>query len=671
MPDASRIQRLQFWAFVLGALPLSLFILLLALMPQTSPTLTRIEAADLWIEPLGEAEFLTPYLQTVGAQPPNLAQAVWQPVTLPSSMEMPDYTDLPAHAPVARAWFRVQLPPEWHNPPAHSIHGGLGLMGNRIMGGPWAVWVNGQLVQTNLANWRATWNVPLRIPLPPTQAHSAAPDILIAITHQPDNGYGMGSLFVGHISDIDQAWRQRNFWHAGISNATGLIALALALTSLQLALGRPSQPMYFLLFANAVIWLASGFQYTHDVAHDGLAVWLSWAEDASINWIIVYTFLFAFTFENLALPRLRTALLLYAALITVISMPAWDWEKQALIFQHNINLLIYMGCSAFLTRHAFKRPSREIFLICTGNWLLFAFGAHDLYTLTNQAHPDHFHLMQIGVILSFIVFMYVTNRRYIQAMYVSERHEVKLQEQLAQQAQQLDQQHTALRQVELMQELQKQQKSFVQDLHDRVGGLLTSGGYMVRSGQASKEEMLHLLANLSQEVRALSTFPSAHPAAGLGTTLGEELANWRARTQPHIDRSPIALQWAVDPHLPELPLPEATARHLQALLAEVWANTLKHAQATQLTVSAWATPTHAILTTRDNGIGFDSHWADPTDTTHPGLGLKGMQPRAAAIGATLTLQTAPGEGCIWWLEIPLEVGSATKDGQALVQVVVA
>ena len=660
-PEPCHVQRLQFWAFVLGALPLSLFILFLAAMPQPSPTLTRINSADLWIEPLGQAEFLTPYLQTAVAQPPHLAQAHWQPVTLPNSIELPEYTDLPAKAPVARAWFRIHLPPEWRNPPdpsAQSIHGGLGLMGNRIMGGPWAVWVNGQLVQTNLANWRASWNVPLRIPLPPTQATAAAPDIFIAIIHQPDNGYAMGSLFVGQMSAIDQAWTQRNFLYAGISYAAGLIALALALTSFQLMRGHPREPMYFLLFANAVIWLASGFQYTNDVANDGLAVWLSWAEDASINWIIVYTFLFAFTFEKLALPRLRTALLLYAAVITLVSMPAWGWEKQALLFQHNINLLIYLGCSVFLSWQAWRKPRREIFLICTSNWLLFAFGAHDLYTLTNQAHPDQFHLMQIGVILSFIVFMYVTNRHYIQILNDAERHEVDLQRLLAAQALQLEKQHTDLRQMEVMQKLQQQQKGFVQDLHDRVGSLLTSGVYMVRSGQASKDEMLHLLASLSEEVRTLSAFPSPHPANGPTTTLGDELAYWRTRTQPQIDHSPIALHWDVATDLPEdLPLTLAAAREIQAMLAEMWANTLKHARATQFKVSAWATATHATIQISDNGVGFD-----PDHPPRQGLGLTGMQQRATAIGATLTLQqTDHGQGCTWRLEMLLEADPNTTN----------
>lgn len=642
---------------MLGALPLSLFILFLAAMPQPSPTLTRINTADLWIEPLGQAEFLSPYLQTAAAQPPHLAQAIWQPVTLPSSIELPDYTDLPAKAPVAKAWFRIHLPPEWRNPPdpsAQNIHGGLGLMGNRIMGGPWAVWVNGQLVQTNLDNWRASWNEPLRIPLPSIQTEDAAPDILIAITHRPDNGYAMGSLFIGHMSAIDQAWGQRNFWHAGISSVTGIIALALALTSLQLTLGRPREPMYFLLFANALIWLASGFQYTHDVTDDGLATWLSWAEDASINWIIVYTFLFAFTFEKLALPRLRTALLLYAAVITLVSMPILGWEKQALLFQHNINLLIYLGCSVFLSWHAYKHPSREIFLICTSNWLLFAFGAHDLYTLTNQSQPDHFHLMQIGVILSFVVFMYATNRRYIQILNEAEQHEADLQRQLSAQALQLENQHADLLQMKVMQQLQQQQKGFVQDLHDRVGSLLTSGVYMVRSGQANKEEMLHLLASLSEEVRTLSTFPSAQPANGPATMLGEELANWRMRTQPHMDLSHIALQWNVAPDLPDLPLTATTASEIRAMLAEMWANTLKHAKATRLDVSAWATATHATIQISDNGVGFD-----PDHLPHQGLGLTGMQHRATTIGASLTLQTAPGQGCTWRLEMPLEVGGAS------------
>jgi signal transduction histidine kinase len=55
-----------------------------------------------------------------------------------------------------------------------------------------------------------------------------------------------------------------------------------------------------------------------------------------------------------------------------------------------------------------------------------------------------------------------------------------------------------------------------------------------------------------------------------------------------------------------------------------------------------------VLEVSDNGVGFDPEAA----RTRGGFGLRSMQERAARIGASVTLRTAPGAGTTVHVEVP-------------------
>ncbi|SMC03869.1 two-component system, NarL family, sensor histidine kinase DegS [Sulfobacillus thermosulfidooxidans DSM 9293] len=77
------------------------------------------------------------------------------------------------------------------------------------------------------------------------------------------------------------------------------------------------------------------------------------------------------------------------------------------------------------------------------------------------------------------------------------------------------------------------------------------------------------------------------------------------------------------------------------ILQEALANIHKHAQATQVTLTAELTSEALIITLRDNGRGFDP------SAMHPGhYGLSTMAQRAALVGATWLLETSPGAGTV-------------------------
>src|SRR5205085_10592966 len=70
-------------------------------------------------------------------------------------------------------------------------------------------------------------------------------------------------------------------------------------------------------------------------------------------------------------------------------------------------------------------------------------------------------------------------------------------------------------------------------------------------------------------------------------------------------------------------------------------NAAKHAHPTRIEVVLKADANSVLMVIDDDGIGFDaSSWTTATD----GIGLGSMRERAALIGATLEIESAPGRG---------------------------
>lgn len=649
-PRVDTANRWVAWGIGLVAAPLALFIIVAVLLPRSTPGVVPIPTAQVWSEPLGNFAFNQTTLAEAIQRPPPPLTAAWRTVSLPLGIALDADIDLPDDAPKSRVWFRVSIPQRLldNTPGAPARIGRIGLMGNRIMGGPWAVWVDGKLLQSNLADWRIGWNVPMRVmlPLDIAQPH----DVLISVVYPDAKAYAMGSLFAGSAEAVDQAWHDRNLWHTGITVANGSIAAALMLFTLQLALARRQEPVYGLLCANALYWLVLGFQYSHDfTGNEALSSWFGWAVDASVNWVVSLGVLFALELERLAFPRLRIALIVYATLSTLATMPLWHWNKSALIAQHLVNVAVFVPCTLYLTWHALRQQTRSSWMLTLVFWVLVALGTHDLFYLSNQASPDHVHAFQASVIALFVVFVYLLNRRFLQSVVATERHEEALREQLATQARQLTEQHQALERLRVEAQLREQRDAIMQDLHDRVGSSLTTVLHRVRGGGISADEITLLLQELEDELRNMS-----RPTAGDAQTLNEILANLRQRIQRRLNHGAIDLVWNVDPYLPDTPLTPVTAMHLRALLNEAIANVIKHANATEIRVSAAASDTTVEVEIRDNGQGFE-----PQSVTG-GRGLSGMKYRAKEIGAELAIHRGQHAGCHWQLTLP-----NAKDGKSV------
>ena len=187
------------------------------------------------------------------------------------------------------------------------------------------------------------------------------------------------------------------------------------------------------------------------------------------------------------------------------------------------------------------------------------------------------------------------------------------------------------------------------DLHDRLGSML--GGIKANMSaledrvEAMREDQQYQKVNrlLDQAVGELRQISHDMAAATL-SRFGLEKALKDLRDTLHITgRMQVELKaFGLDQRL-ERSVEIALYRIVQELVS----NVLKHAKASELIIGVTRTPGRLSVVVSDNGVGFDA--TQRTD----GMGLGNVRSRAAAIGATVQVDSTPGKGTTVSVECPV------------------
>lgn len=103
------------------------------------------------------------------------------------------------------------------------------------------------------------------------------------------------------------------------------------------------------------------------------------------------------------------------------------------------------------------------------------------------------------------------------------------------------------------------------------------------------------------------------------------------------------------------PLPAAVEATLLRAAQEALNNVLKHAQASQVNLTLTYLEDEVILDIQDNGAGFDPALLPPQAGLDHGYGLMALQERAAQLGGSLQIESAPGEGTTVVMALPAAI----------------
>ncbi|MFI5531041.1 sensor histidine kinase [Kitasatospora sp. NPDC051853] len=194
-----------------------------------------------------------------------------------------------------------------------------------------------------------------------------------------------------------------------------------------------------------------------------------------------------------------------------------------------------------------------------------------------------------------------------------------------------------------------ERQRLAREIHDTLAQGLSSIVLLARSAEsalpegaeAARERIAEVGATASANLAEARRFVQAlTPPALDDATLCEALRRLTAGQGAafHLDGEPY-------------PLPVEAEVALLRLTQEALANAVRHARARAVAVTLTYLDDEVTLDVFDDGVGFDPQALPEAGRAR--FGLHGMRERIAALGGSLTVESAPGEGTVVAVSLPL------------------
>ncbi|MDD6181164.1 MAG: ATP-binding protein [Desulfovibrionaceae bacterium] len=209
---------------------------------------------------------------------------------------------------------------------------------------------------------------------------------------------------------------------------------------------------------------------------------------------------------------------------------------------------------------------------------------------------------------------------------------------------------------EILNMQEQMRHSLATELHDNAGQQLTtlllSLDYAQKKAQAGEMDVNELCAvleraaatvqSLQKDIRRMShgLYPPALDLAGLSHSIRQLCRDFEsAGLRIHFSGTELP------------PASEESALALYRIAQEALTNIVRHAQAGEVHIALQRREQSVVLTIEDDGRGFDATAAGEK-AGH--LGLRLMQERARHCSGAVTFESAPGQGTLVLVEIPLQ-----------------
>ena len=207
-----------------------------------------------------------------------------------------------------------------------------------------------------------------------------------------------------------------------------------------------------------------------------------------------------------------------------------------------------------------------------------------------------------------------------------------------QMAQKLDQQQSDLgrlyernQQNERDKATLEERQRIMQDMHDGLGSQLISSLALSERGALTVAQTNLLLRECIDDLRlAIDTME------GNDDQFGVAAGNLRFRMEPRLRAAGMTLMWDSSGLSANHVVHASQTLPLLRIMQETISNALKHAAASYIRVSIHVVDHRLTIDISDDGIGFDP------SSVRMGKGLSGIEKRARALGATLTIASEAG-----------------------------
>lgn len=475
------------------------------------------------------------------------------------------------------------------------------------------------------------WNVPLRFLFDPAQLNS--PGLIeLGMFRVHGRPLFLSPVWVGaDPSAIDRWYRVRLALHTGLSMTLAATLGVFAVFAFGFWLRR-RESLYLIAAAAMTAWVVRLLHYfVGTVENPEAAKWFTWISIISMLWVMLFTYQFALRLHQTAVPWMERALLAFAVLFTVGSSPLTpiDTMRGGTVI-YAVASLVSLAVILTVTWHFVRKPDRGWGLIAVCLWLSLIFGVHDFALRGGWVHPQSIFLMPLSAALIFGVFGYAILARYTDALSSLERMNLVLDERVHEARRALETSYAELARIQAEQAAAAERERLVRDMHDGIGSALSSSLLLAEQGRLDDKATADVLRQCIEDLRL--TIDSADAAEGDLVTL---LATLRFRIGNRLAAAGIAMDWEVGDIPPQPRLTADTALQVLRIVQEALTNVIKHARARRVRVSISHGHAAVRVCIDDDGVGFKAVAAPA------GRGLVNQRRRAAAIGATIDVDSSP------------------------------
>jgi signal transduction histidine kinase len=215
----------------------------------------------------------------------------------------------------------------------------------------------------------------------------------------------------------------------------------------------------------------------------------------------------------------------------------------------------------------------------------------------------------------------------------------------------LEQQQKIIALDAMMKGQEEERQRIANDLHDGLGGLLSSIKHHFRAMSEKNrdpdsmpvfQKTNAMLDEAHEEVRRIAhnMMPDALSKLGLEASITDLAENYNIENNFQVSFQNLG--WSKQPDVSQ-------AIMLYRIVQELLQNVAKHAQATRVFIQFSQFENNLIITVEDNRTGFDLDKINPIE----GMGIKSIKSRITYLNGTFETETSPGNGTISIVRVPL------------------
>ena len=487
----------------------------------------------------------------------------------------------------------------------------------------------------------SSWNVAQYYPLPAGLLHAGRNELTIRLHPDGTERAGLSKVYVGDAAILGEEYQVRHFIQTLAPEfITGLLALV-AVFSLSIWWKRRNESMFGFF---ALMLMMAIVRLLHYYLRDE-RLWVALLAVPSICWLTVLQVQFALRFAGQPMPRFERMLTGFAAVSTVALVAAvpMGWYAPATLLVYAVFAVLSLVILAVLSRSLMRNPTVENILMTSAIMINVALGVHDFCNYREWLEFDTLYLLPLGLPLLMLAVAALLVKRFVETLAGYEKLNSELLNLVADRERELTLSYERLRNLDQQRTTAEERQRLMRDMHDGIGSHLMSTLALSRLGALSQHDMQEVLADCIDELKI--TIDSLEPVE---SDLLVVLGNLRYRLEPRLNLAGIELEWAVSDLPPLAYLDPENTRSILRIVQEAFTNTLKHAQATRITLSTGVDYANARVWVRltDDGRGFSPRQKS-------GRGVENMKNRAEKLSGQVDVVPLKGGGTCVNLYLPL------------------